>query len=179
LIRIGVDMSGIIGQRESRGSGNITTIGVIVSGTKMLFHQTAAPTGWTKDTTHNDKALRLTSGTVGTGGSVAFETAFASVTPTISRPTATSGAVASHTLSAGEIPDHSHNMVGNTGGNMNLGWTHGASSSADSGFDTESTGTMGGGGHTHSFTQPTISIPTSSAINLDVNFVDVIIAEKD
>jgi hypothetical protein len=39
----------------------------------MLFQQTAAPTGWTKDTTHNDKALRLTSGTVGTGGSVAFE----------------------------------------------------------------------------------------------------------
>ena len=41
---------------------------VFASGTKMLFQQTAAPTGWTKDTTHNDKALRITSGTVGTGG---------------------------------------------------------------------------------------------------------------
>ena len=43
----------------------------------MLFQQTAAPTGWTKQTTHNDKALRLQTGTVGTGGSVAFSTAFA------------------------------------------------------------------------------------------------------
>ena len=52
-------------------------------GTKMLFNQTASPLGWTKDTGSTDVALRLTSGTVGTGGSVAFETALASVTPTI------------------------------------------------------------------------------------------------
>jgi hypothetical protein len=29
------------------------------TGTLMLFQQTAAPTGWTKHTTHNDKALRV------------------------------------------------------------------------------------------------------------------------
>src|SRR5712671_6740374 len=33
------------------------------SGTRLLFQQTSAPTGWTKDTTHNDKALRVVSGT--------------------------------------------------------------------------------------------------------------------
>lgn len=54
---------------------------VVPSGTALLFNQTAAPTGWTKVTTHNDKALRVVSGTVGSGGSVAFTTAFASQTP--------------------------------------------------------------------------------------------------
>ena len=44
------------------------------SGTSMLFQQTSAPTGWTKQTTHNDKALRIVTGSVGTGGSVAFST---------------------------------------------------------------------------------------------------------
>jgi hypothetical protein len=48
------------------------------SGTAMLFIQTAAPTGWTKSTTHDNKALRIVSGTAGSGGSVAFTTAFAS-----------------------------------------------------------------------------------------------------
>lgn len=52
------------------------------SGTSMLFQQTAAPTGWTKQTTHNDKALRVVTGTVGTGGSLAFTTAFATGRPT-------------------------------------------------------------------------------------------------
>jgi hypothetical protein len=48
------------------------------SGTVMLFVQTAAPTGWTKSTTHDNKALRIVSGTASSGGSVAFTTAFAS-----------------------------------------------------------------------------------------------------
>ena len=41
-----------------------------------LFQQTAAPSGWTKSTTHNDKALRIVSGTASTGGSTAFTSVF-------------------------------------------------------------------------------------------------------
>src|SRR5690606_38373212 len=48
------------------------------AGTKMLFAQTAAPTGWVKDTDHNNKALRVVSGTAGSGGALAFTSAFAS-----------------------------------------------------------------------------------------------------
>ena len=48
------------------------------AGTAMLFVQTAAPTGWTKSVTHDNKALRIVSGVAGSGGSVAFTTAFAS-----------------------------------------------------------------------------------------------------
>lgn len=49
-------------------------------GTKIVLSQTTAPTGWTKDTTHNDKALRVVSGTVSSGGTAAFSTVFAART---------------------------------------------------------------------------------------------------
>lgn len=50
------------------------------SGTRMLFQQTSAPTGWTKDTTTSvdNRALRVVSGTAGSGGSTAFTSVFAS-----------------------------------------------------------------------------------------------------
>ncbi len=48
------------------------------SGTKMLFQQTSAPTGWTKITSGvNNKALRVVSGSAGSGGNIAFTTVFA------------------------------------------------------------------------------------------------------
>lgn len=96
------------------------------SGTSMLFQQTSAPTGWTKQTVHNDKAIRLTTGTVGTGGSAAFSTAFA--TPSVAGGSVSgnpgsnlavnagnlavsvSGNIANHTLSNSQIPAHSHNF---------------------------------------------------------------------
>lgn len=61
------------------------------AGTKAIFVQTAAPAGWTKDVTHNNKALRIVNGTASTGGTVAFTTAFASksVAGSISNTTAT------------------------------------------------------------------------------------------
>ena len=79
------------------------------SGTKMIFNQTASPTGWTKVTgSGDDHALRVTTGTVGTGGDVNFETAFAdkTFTPTISRPTATSGSVSGHAITESELDAH-------------------------------------------------------------------------
>ena len=74
-------MSGVINQLGSVSGvvGTTTGAGGFESGTKCVFNQTASPTGWTKVTgSGNDHALRLTTGTVGTGGSVAFETSFAS-----------------------------------------------------------------------------------------------------
>lgn len=38
------------------------------TGTSMVFHQASAPTYWTQDATHNDKALRVVSGTGGGNG---------------------------------------------------------------------------------------------------------------
>ena len=57
----------------------IPTIATFPATTLMLFQQTAAPVGWTKETTHNDKGLRVVSGAASSGGTDAFSTAFSSV----------------------------------------------------------------------------------------------------
>ena len=61
------------------GLGN-TTGSEFAAGTALLFSQTSAPTGWTKSTSSDNAALRIVSGSVGSGGSVNFNTAFASQT---------------------------------------------------------------------------------------------------
>lgn len=70
------------------------------AGTRLLFQQSTAPTGWTKDTTVNDKALRVVSGAVGSGGIVAFSTLF--------ERTATDGT----TLTAAQMPGHAGHGLG-------------------------------------------------------------------
>lgn len=151
---------------DGTNSSWATAGGGFPSGTAMLFVQTSAPTGWTKSTTHNDKALRVVSGTAGTGGSVAFTTAFASQTPTIT----TSGlSIGATTLTVSQIPSHTHTTLMQGGATNNFGSLAYYASYADSGA------TGGGGSHTHSLS----GSATSSAINLAVSYVDVIIATKD
>ncbi len=128
------------------------------AGTTMLFAQTAAPTGWTKSTTHNNKALRVVSGTAGSGGTVAFTTAFAAAR-------ALSGSTDGHALTIAEIPAHTHTQEIMGGGNIfasGLGYT----------TTSAATGSAGGGGaHSHTL--------SAGSVNLDVSYVDVIIAVKD
>ena len=51
----------------------------VPAGSVMLFGQASAPLGWSKLTSHNDKALRVVSGSGGgSGGSSGFTTCFAS-----------------------------------------------------------------------------------------------------
>jgi hypothetical protein len=129
------------------------------TGTAMLFAQTSAPTGWTKSTTHDNKALRVVSGSASSGGSVAFTTAFASQ--------AVSGTVGDTTLTIAQIPSHTHGITIYTS-------TAGASGSGTTPYTPTSNITAptgGGGSHTHTF--------TGTAINLAVSYVDVIIATKD
>lgn len=129
-------------------------------GTALIFAQTAAPTGWTKSTTHNNKALRVVSGTASSGGTVAFTTAFASQ--------AIAGTVGSTTLSTAQIPSHTHSYT--TNGTAVGSGAKGATQAIGSAAAT--TGATGGGGsHNHTF--------TGTAIDLAVQYVDVIIATKD
>jgi hypothetical protein len=98
-------------------------VAAFVAGTKMLFVQTSAPTGWTKDTTnYNNHALRVVTGSASSGGTVDFTTAFVSqaVAGSNANTTATnnsytpagstsiSGTTGSTTLGTGEIPSHTH-----------------------------------------------------------------------
>jgi hypothetical protein len=147
----------------------------------MSFQQTAAPTGWTKDTTAgiDNSAMRLVTGSVVNGGSVAFTTAFASQTPagsvSITGVTGTAGAT---TLTTPQIPSHSHTISGAVDTNSPNAFV---SLRAISGGTTPSTSSTGGGGshdHPFSFTSGTGTF-TGSAINLAVKYYDFIIATAD
>jgi len=154
------------------------TVDVFPSGTRMSFQQTAAPTGWTKDTTAaiDNSACRFVTGTASSGGSVAFTTAFAS-----QAVTGTNGASAAYTLSTTDIPSHSHNItayewaLGSPGGSGLLYYTR--NSNANNGQQGVAPGnqaTGGGGSHSHG-----AASFTGNAINLAVKYYDFIIASKN
>lgn len=138
-----------------------TTANIFDSGTVMLFAQTSAPTGWTKNTsTGNNSALRVVTGSASTGGTVDFSTAFASKS--------VSGTVGATTLTTAQMPSHTHGVRYSdcsSGSGFNVGLTGIAGAT----FATTSTGS--GGSHDHSF--------TGTAIDLAVKYIDVIRATKD
>lgn len=146
---------------STNGTGTLSwgSAAGFTAGTVMLFAQTSAPTGWTKDTTnYNNSALRVVTGAASTGGTVDFSTAFASQ--------AVSGTVGSTTLSTNEMPSHTHTGAQrSTAGTSNCGAAWVVTSATSTGA------TGGGGSHTHSF--------SGTAINLAVKYVDVIRATKD
>jgi hypothetical protein len=120
------------------------------SGTRMSFNQTAAPTGWTKDTTAaiNDSILRLVTGSVSSGGSVAFST------------WNSSGTTGAYTLATADIPSHTHTAMSITSGAVST-----ATAGQSAGNNT--TGSTGGGGsHSHSLSN-------------NIKYYDFIIASKD
>jgi hypothetical protein len=150
------------------------------SGTRMTFNQTNAPTGWTKSTSVDNAAFRLVSGSVSTGGTVDFTTAFASQTPSGSVSISSiSGSAGATTLTTPQIPAHSHVINQYSGdGQPN---TRVAAASPNDLTGTSSTNNTGGGGsHDHPFSFSSGSASFSgNAINLAVKYVDLIIAQKN
>ena len=87
--------------------------GIIPQNSVTLFYEVAAPTGWTKLITQNDKALRVVSGTGGgTGGTIAFTTAFPNSLKALSGSASivatNAGQTGNHTLTSAQIPIHAH-----------------------------------------------------------------------
>ena len=172
------------------GSGaNLTGIDIIPAGSLMLFQQSSAPTGWTKATAHDNKALRVVTGSASSGGSNTFAAAFnnnQTVSGTTSSTSVTiTGSTASHTLTVDQIPSHDHREGSNsefgTTSSTYTGATRNTGNANDGrNFQTETTGggqghshdvgSLAGGAHTHTF---------SDTFNLDVQYVDVIICSKD
>jgi len=152
----------------SNGTAWTSAAPSIPAGTVILFYQATAPTGWTQVTTQNNKALRVVSGTGGgTGGTVAFTTAFAS--QAVAGTVGTSGAT---TLSTAEMPAHTHSYTAVSGTN-NV--PDGFDKSPYTSTTSSTTGSQGGGGsHTH-----TGGTFTGTAINLAVQYIDIILASKN
>ena len=173
----------------SNGAGALPTFQTISTkafptGTRMSFQQTAAPTGWTKDTTAglDNSAMRIVTGSVVNGGSVNFTTAFASQTPSGSVSiTSVTGSAGSTTLTTPQIPSHTHGQItaGPVAGAPGFAWQAFTGSQRNGPF--ESLGPAGGGGsHDHPFSFSSGSGTfTGSAINLAVKYYDFIIATID
>jgi hypothetical protein len=170
----------------SNGPGALPTFqnGGFASGTRMSFQQTAAPTGWTKDTTAalNNSGMRIVTGSVVNGGSVDFTTAFASQTPTGSVSiSSVSGSAGATTLTTPQIPSHTHtfDVWPNTSpASVRVSSAATSPSPAVGSFTTNGTG--GDGSHTHPFSFSSGSGTFSgNAIDLAVKYYDFIIATKD
>lgn len=178
-------------QIESIASTKITGVltpaqaPAFASGTVMLFRQTAAPTGWTKDTTHNDKALRVVSGSVGSGGNTTFSATFVNRTPTGSvSGTNSGGAVSDAGLAVSQLASHAHteqlmsSVATMTTTGTRIGGSGSGTTNRTATSDTQTSGS--GVAHGHGFTQPSWSGSfTGTALDMGVQYVDVIIATKD
>ncbi len=97
----------------------------IPAGTNMLFFQASAPTGWTQNTSVNNLALRVVSGTgAGTYGSVGMSTMFTGAYPTGSTAI-TEAQMPSHTHGVSD-PGHTHGIFSGGGNNAILPSADGA-----------------------------------------------------
>lgn len=135
------------------------------AGTVMVFHQAAAPTGWTKVTTHNDKALRVVSGNGGgSGGTTAFSTAF-------NHTHADNFSVSNHTLSIAQIPSHTHYSGWRTGSGDGSAGQYATLHEGSSSVNTGSAGSSQP--HNHGLAG------SNTANNIRPHYVDVIICSKN
>ena len=170
-----ISNAGSNGQFLSKQTGNnggltwatVSSEDFIPNGSVMVFFQAAAPTGWTKVTTQNDKTLRVVSGNGGgTGGDWAMSagettSSHGGHVHTGAAHTHTSAAhthngashshgggnlaAAAHTISTSQMPSHNHNIpfANNNNGNQYAPENR----SNGSGIGTSSTG--GGASHSH------------------------------
>ena len=153
------------------------------SGTKTLFCTSAAPTGWTKISTYHDYMIRVVSGTPSSGGSVNFSSCFVDTTwnGTISADTALTG---NYTLTTADLPTHNHRYglsygapttpALNGGSGVNQGATASSATLSPLGVTTT---TGGGGAHAHPLTN--ITGFAGSSVQLNVKYIDVILASRD
>lgn len=143
----------------ARYNGGWQATSAFPAGTQMMFIQTVAPIGWTKQSAHHDKALRIVSGTAGSSGSVPFSTLF------------TRTAVDGRTLSVAELASHGHTITGTLYGTA----AGGANGSAVGG----GTGNAGYFGTTLTADPAGGNQPHAHGLDLRVATVDAIIAMKN
>ena len=158
-------------------SGTVATGGEFPSGTVLLFHQTSAPTGWSQVMTHNDKVLRVVTGTGGgSGGTTAFTSVFTSRTvPLVNH---------NHSITD---PTHYHIYPGDdqlNQANGYAGWT----STSQGGFPYDAVSNTSGSGQMWRTTNASTGITINNASNTQatgntmdfaVQYIDIILCSKN
>lgn len=177
-------------------------------GTRMLFQQSAAPTGWTKETDsgYNNIALRLTTGNVANktdgkafttcmaagrattsvtqGGTISDTTAGGSISKTTA-----GGTVGNRALSVAQLAKHRHDVPASSGSGSNQHILNDVTvkyytyytSYAGSGSNHNHGFTGTEHGHTFTGTAHNHTFTGSAhnhTIDLDINYIDCIIAVK-
>ena len=170
-------MSGIIGDNVGRGSGvTVAPSGGLEAGSKTDFFQASAPTDWTQDTGHNDKQLRVVSGT---GGGTGGTQAVSSPAHNLSGTSTHNLAAGSHTLVTSEMPSHTHQQgFYNPGGPYYVNKNKKGSANQMSNSPTSTASTGSSGGHVHALSGSISTSVSGGSITAPL-YMDVIIAERD
>ncbi|MBK8467839.1 MAG: hypothetical protein IPL32_18665 [Chloracidobacterium sp.] len=146
--------------------GEWRTAGYIFSAGARVVFQSAPPTGWTLETAsaYNNVGLRFTTGTPGTGGSVAFDTLFTSQTLT--------GTIGSDTPSISKTAAHDHDVpMRQDDGTFDAGAGYGTARDATTAGNPATTTSVGSGtSHNHSLTM--------NAFNCALKYASVNIGQK-
>ena len=169
--------------------------GIFPQSTAWIFYQASAPTGWTKSTSNDNKALRVVSGRGGvTAGTNSFTSMMTSSYFNYAGNVGTSNATGNTSVTSTQIPGHSHAMnptnyalsavpalfnpdgafTGWNGGDVGRPAPGGTGSWIRSGPATGPIGSDSGHSHPIAATAP-ISVP----ISLAVQYIDVIVCSFD
>lgn len=145
----------------------------IGAGTTMIFQQTASPTSWTKSITHNNKTLRVVSGSASFGGSSPF--------PAVFNPSVVfTGTAGPRALTSVQGGAHNHPITNATGVRLAITDTPfqafgvGGDPTAIYPLNPDPLSMLsepGGAPHNHPI--------TSSSTSFNILYVDVILAVKD
>lgn len=180
---------------------NLSGVEPFPSGTKQVFYQASAPTGWTQDTTAalSESVMSVVTGSGGgTGGSTAYFSSFLATTnKTAADPDApvsgsVSGTVGPTTLSTPTIASHTHDIAR---GNDDPDSPNPTSRITQLGFGDRyqsfpsipgGPGSIvpagGGGAHSHPFSGSLSSATADVSVTVpaaNVKYANVIIAAKD
>lgn len=165
---------------------------IFATSTAWIFYQTTSPTGWTKSATHDNKALRVVSGS---GGVFAGTNTFTSTMTSfnIGGPLTSTDSTGGHALSTSQIAFHSHsggNQIGlaanpasyNPDGDF-TGWT-GGDVSRNPGWTRTFPGSGGvnpddTGGTAHSHPVSASGTLTNQPLSISVSYIDIIICNFD
>ena len=187
-VKNNVNVVGTVNATSYVGNGaGLTGVDPFESGTKMVFYQASAPTGWTQDTASalSNTVMSVVTGTGGgTGGSTSYFSSFLATTdksaPAQPVSGSVSGTVGGTTLSTPQIASHTH-TINRRAGNPVAGPAPVAPadpSPNDTNLVTNATG--GGGSHSHPFSGSLASATADVTIPAaNVKYANVIVAAKD
>jgi hypothetical protein len=197
-----ISSNGVVNATSFTGNGaGLTGVDPFTSGTKMVFYQASAPTGWTQDTASalSNTVMSVVTGTGGgTGGSTSYFSSFLATTDKSGTDTApvtgsVSGTVGGHSLSTPEIASHKHQITQVAPGPQNPSPTRGfdapvfqARRSEPTAFSFSEPSSFplqgGGGSHAHPFSGSLASATADVSVTVpaaNVKYANVIVATKD